>query len=1225
MTQRPYDVEVREHREALYATHVAVNGASTATLEWLLAVRGGLPATSAFPGDIDEAAQRERIVMLTRCWFVPEVGGAAPAIVPTPARLEEILRADGLSDDQCAQWLSIGEPLLGVPIRDDAHWVDRRAAYDAAKQQLALSHEAVDDILFSSGLFSRETFLSFSVKRATSCIQAARGWLSKRLGSGTGADFARLASIYRAIAAAAQDDRSDAVSIARACGCADDGQLTAFERLLASLSAAGHKSRTKNALVALRAGTLDAERRAALADTAKADAAACDAKPHKRAQPWSTAWAALVERAYGLPFRGERDHLSEYAVAIDLAARRLSSQHAWTGRAEAERVANAAARREAEAAIPPAALAWLDAYRRTRAEDLGSASITVDERSIAGWPEICAVWGTCTTAAERIEQLRALQGELRPFGDRTLFVALAGDDAAPVRECTDALPQFAALPAADGLAPAIRHIDPHTSPVWLEYGTSRWALRHHDRMLTLATLVDGTLATATVKPRSRRLERDLLTPPASATPSVSRADSLGRLSAGDALTVPETSIDNGRLTTNRNALAHLARLPDEQRRAAAARLPWRLTFSASLPQRPLDPRLVERLRALKGTTGKGRPGLSNIPGLRVLAVDLGLRHGAACAVLETINPQEATALARAGTVALQPAATYALLPDPARNGRPIRLRRIAGDDAAAPWARVEQTWTIRLPGERAAERRAAAPWEVSWLSDLAGQLGAPVNASGESLTALRNGVVAVARALRANGELVRLATRLRDPASDPRQRPADAVRLEALERLATRADGTLARAQEERLLYRQTSGSIDPRSTAGRPSKGSEEIGNALDPRAAAADPARCAALAAALEVMWKRRDEAMRRALRTLRRVLRPSGAEARQRGGLSLERIDLVDRAYRLQRAMLARPTPEEPRGRRPAPQQAQRLRTLRQTLATERIRLLAHGIVAAALGGERSGTLTAGARAVHTPCSVIVVEDLSTLRTTRAQVRSRNRQISVLAPAEIERIVRDVCALHGLLLYTVPAAYTSLRHGITGAPGMLAEQVSVNAFLFSSRWQRERDRARRSTSPRATLLRALFSRWDDATGTWLDERGRAWRWDGSRWRGHGSSAAPSALLVPIELGPLFVDETGREVDGDQNAAVNIALAAITDPMWPGVWWSVLCRPDGRVDAAVAKLPGVPRGTLLDAPGRPTRAWRDDPTGAWLPTRAYWDDVEARVCGALMRRYAFSTRASA
>src|SRR5215831_18858319 len=51
--------------------------------------------------------------------------------------------------------------------------------------------------------------------------------------------------------------------------------------------------------------------------------------PPAARRPWSDAMLRDAEAACGLPYRAGKDHINEYSVMLDHAARRISSLHSW--------------------------------------------------------------------------------------------------------------------------------------------------------------------------------------------------------------------------------------------------------------------------------------------------------------------------------------------------------------------------------------------------------------------------------------------------------------------------------------------------------------------------------------------------------------------------------------------------------------------------------------------------------------------------------------------------------------------------------------------------------------------------------------------------------------------------------------------------------------------------------------------------------------------------------
>ena len=184
-TQRAYTLRLRSGdtddnswRDSLWATHEAVNKGAKVFGDWLLTLRGGLCHTLAdtkIPQrkeggkeqpdrDPTREERRDRRVMLALSWLsvesAPKDDDRHKAFViaagsdPQEARNQKVLAAlcgilgkrgvpdDDIGDpkknteDQPGTWLGDCAPSLSAAIRDDAVWVNRSAAFDAACQRV---------------------------------------------------------------------------------------------------------------------------------------------------------------------------------------------------------------------------------------------------------------------------------------------------------------------------------------------------------------------------------------------------------------------------------------------------------------------------------------------------------------------------------------------------------------------------------------------------------------------------------------------------------------------------------------------------------------------------------------------------------------------------------------------------------------------------------------------------------------------------------------------------------------------------------------------------------------------------------------------------------------------------------------------------------------------------------------------------------------------------------
>lgn len=305
------------------------------------------------------------------------------------------------------------------------------------------------------------------------------------------------------------------------------------------------------------------------------------------------------------------------------------------------------------------------------------------------------------------------------------------------------------------------------------------------------TLWDGkTVAPKNFEWRSKRLFADLALgqneeESATADPTeVSRADRFGRAvanvgkSAGVRIAgLFEEEKWPARLQAPRRQLEAISaleancKLSKEERRGRIARMKnhirWLVTFSPKLqPCGPwvefaktnglkVDPKYYPHADANKNRGDRAKLILSRLPGLRLLSVDLGHRHAAACAVWEAMaegdfekersNAEKKSAEIHYGPDGCAPKnAIYAHLvwPEKASNsatkkakteGRdkfhPVTIyRRIGADtlpDGAqhpAPWARLDRQFLIKIQGEEEGAR-AASNEEIWKVHQMEAELG----------------------------------------------------------------------------------------------------------------------------------------------------------------------------------------------------------------------------------------------------------------------------------------------------------------------------------------------------------------------------------------------------------------------------------------------------------------------------------------------------------------------
>lgn len=335
--------------------------------------------------------------------------------------------------------------------------------------------------------------------------------------------------------------------------------------------------------------------------------------------------------------------------------------------------------------------------------------------------------------------------------------------------------------------PAYRHPDPLLHPVFCDYGNSRWKIRFdvHEANRTdkKAKQNKKTIETADVhglkmdlwtgskienvslRWQSKLLEKDLavkqLDGKEDGKKEVSRASRLGRVAAGAGWETPVSASSvfaqkhwNGRLQASRKELSRIARRVktrgwDEKANSMKKNLKWFITFSPKLKlqgpwisyvdnsedKRPFtftskgEP-ILDEVFSIENKNRKGRARLilSRLPGLRVLSMDLGHRHAAACAVWETLSSRQLEdACAEGGYDKPAPDAMYHHIKS--NRGKRVIYRRIGADELSddsihpTPWARLERQFLIKLQGEERKARMATADeiWEVHELERALGR------------------------------------------------------------------------------------------------------------------------------------------------------------------------------------------------------------------------------------------------------------------------------------------------------------------------------------------------------------------------------------------------------------------------------------------------------------------------------------------------------------------------
>jgi hypothetical protein len=656
-------------RDALWATHEAVNRGAKAFGDWLLTLRGGLCHALA---DMEVPANRR--VLLALSWLsvedergAPDGDGLRIATGKEPAdkrgeavkaALREILEKRGVQASEIEKWVRDCGPSLEARIREDAVWVNRSAVFDErAKELKGLTRE-----------YAQTTTMSFFGPEGIYFALPATGSNEESGDDGAGADegpeFRRLARqwVSTNFGTGDKSDTGKIVKMLRKLGKAD---LSKFARrpkseLIESMSkkvsgpthdldglrigigwSTGRFSKGRLAINNLSSRpTMDDIKVMQGKFTEEADEK--ERKSGTRDAPvWMAHLGNCIERACGMPFVRDRNHIGEFSVMLDHAARRVSIAHSWIKLAEQRR-------RQFESDAKKLnelrdnrdnAVAWLDQFCADRSSATGAGAeggYRIRKRAVEGWGHVVKAWArsSCKTSDERIAAARDVQAdpEIEKFGDIQLFEALATDEAACVwRDETDKpdasiLIDYVAGTTAEHdqkrfKVPAYRHPDALRHPVFCDFGNSRWAIRfaihdvvkarskgkrakkdtngHQNRHGLRMGLWNGnSVNDVDLKWSSKRLTKDLAlddNPDAKAI-SVTRADRLGRAASGAVgpaaiKNVFEEKDWNGRLQAPRAQLDRIAELEDHGHQAPAEglrrRLRWLVSFSPRL--RPSGP------------------------------------------------------------------------------------------------------------------------------------------------------------------------------------------------------------------------------------------------------------------------------------------------------------------------------------------------------------------------------------------------------------------------------------------------------------------------------------------------------------------------------------------------------------------------------------------------------------------------------------------------------------
>ncbi|OQX28590.1 MAG: hypothetical protein B0D92_08095 [Spirochaeta sp. LUC14_002_19_P3] len=328
-TQRAYTLRLRgidrkdqSWREKLWQTHLAVNKGVIAFGNWLLTFRGGVDYQLADANSVKSQGEiAQRRIFLALSWLSVESRAGAPEkyIIDTDDKgkwktvqaLREILQHRGASDGDIEDWINDCSVALNAAIRKDAVWVNRSKAFDDALKTIgrSLNREVIWDLL---GRFfgSTEAYLKPAdsgadgrvkeFEEAREMVLAAGTWLSKRFGTGLGADFKKLSRIYKSIerwcaVESRKRHRPYLTELAAELG------VEKHDEILKLLSKSGESSGTQKVLNKHKDVPLTLEALKLLRMKAGQDAKKCMQQiGDKGRRPWSNKMLAKVQKSCGI-------------------------------------------------------------------------------------------------------------------------------------------------------------------------------------------------------------------------------------------------------------------------------------------------------------------------------------------------------------------------------------------------------------------------------------------------------------------------------------------------------------------------------------------------------------------------------------------------------------------------------------------------------------------------------------------------------------------------------------------------------------------------------------------------------------------------------------------------------------------------------------------------------------------------------------------------------------
>ena len=1146
---RGADNNDRTWREHLWRTHAAVNLGAKIFGDFLLTFCGGIShkLVDEFANQKGMGETKDRRIILALSWLSVEDKAGAPKkkyrVEPaeTENALRNILEKRGINKNEIDSWLVDCRNSINAAIREDAVWVNRSMMFDALQKEwdIEINENDLWDFLAckvvvntiikpeqymqpalpkedkkkkkqnndDDGEQEGESSQNPKQDKPKEMSKAALNWLSKRLGSGEGSNFEKIANNLHDLY---QWCLSNQESLTGVSGFEFDEMLQKSNLSLKfDKSGKGVNGKLKSIYEVQSVSSDEIEKLIQI--TEKAYKEAKSKINGKGIRPYAQMIKERIEQETGFTYvqtdaktgKVNDNGCHIFCVMLDHAARKIISRLSGIKNQELKRIKSEEGGQVFEKlkSENPEIVQLLDDYCQERSKNSNADdAYRIRKAALGGWEEVVTVWKVCNNETERKEAAGRQQDNenIKKFGDINLFRDLAKDEYCLLWANTDLLKNYATGQQAEYdkrrfKVPTYRHPDPLKHPVYCDYAESRpnvsFTVRQYFKNLKnakpkkpkgkeqqetlqlrrihldLIDANDGSLQqNFALRWQGKRLAKDIgldviEISEGKSTEDIPRFDRFGQIDTLEskpmALAIYEDKWWYSRLQVSRKELDQLAKVVKkdggnpfdrttwcEKALKMLGHLKWFVSFSPKLcypgtwnrylrkmfnevkasivddPTRKNKKKTIYEARDCHDDVmffelpfiGDGISGgigrLSGIPHLRILAMDLGHRFGASCAVWEVISKKDIEkAAAEHGQEPPEKCDLSFFLKT--KDNKTLVFRRIADDSAKeACWARLERQFTIKLQGEDDAHKpRKTTTEEIDEAKLFLKHLGRELSSDDEKelnhidtqLTLLMN---AFRLALRRHSDLIRVA---RDVKADVKILPGnkeESLKDEEKPTFVLNAIRTWFNLRQTRRwicheqintlweeyivpLMNADTKELDAIASAEKKKSDNELPERSLQKRKAdqktwdeafqlVADALlkqgqkKLKQIAAEFDHIWREHDDEMRQRMREIRRLVMPRQGlkksekkkkitkefrkKISRRGGLSMARINLIRELYQVAKAFYMRPgggKDKIERGDDSIKNFGQRILKAHEELRRNRVKQLASRIVEAALG--------------------------------------------------------------------------------------------------------------------------------------------------------------------------------------------------------------------------------------------------------------------------------------